>query len=160
MSACAIPHTPQPQVCRHGHTGEYVPRRKVKLGKTILSWRCRGCERASHATKAAKRDKARAEKGLVPGQRSYEVPVEPLREMVYRYLNESPGESWADLAERMEWFDTRLVKGRRLPDDQRLRKVVGDISRGEKAGPVRFVHEDTAVKILRAIHRDPWELGL
>lgn len=85
------------------------------------------------------------------------VPVAPIRDAVTRYLDQHPDESYGSLAERLGWMNRGYGDTIRLKRRLGLKATVG----GRNSGAVsQCITYDACSEIARAIHVDPYEVGI
>jgi hypothetical protein len=87
------------------------------------------------------------------------IEVAPIRDAFL-----ASGISGNELARRLGWFRRHSVHGRVIPDQTRARRAVGVTPHNPGHGyPPRLrerVTEDMALRLMRALDLDPWEVGL
>lgn len=92
-----------------------------------------------------------------PLPRPVRVPNALLRER-FRKLEAREGLTLADVAQRIGWETRERRTGKLKPDSSRVARSLGLVAEG---GEYRAeLTENNAVAIARALHLDPWEIGL
>lgn len=153
--------------CPQGHGAEARFRRPS--GKL----ECRECSRARSRRRWEKIGRARNAERRVdggkyqPGNGGYRglregfVENKLLRECVEREMRLDRDLGWEDIALRADWYTT-TGSGEKKGDTTKVQRAVG-LRSSKKDGRETFAwqcREETALAIARAIHVDPWEVGL
>lgn len=130
-------------ICRRGHDDWKID----KHGRY-----CRTCKNTTRQIK----------RGTAPKPPKVFIENDAIRLLVQDAVKRDPDLTIEIIADRMGW---NFVRGpRTFGDERRLTRVLGMRSYFEpKTGKTlhqRHISEENAVKIGRAIHIDPWELGL
>ena len=75
-------------------------------------------------------------------------------------LLESRGEVTAtEVANRCGWAALQK-NGKRKPDGSRVNRALGITKESDGHGYRKEISEDVAILLCRALHADPWEVGL